>query len=72
MDNPDSTWIKEGAGLNEENFKIFNFTKTNFLILFPVYQVASYAEGPKEVVVNYGKLLPYIRTDGCLGPLVNE
>ncbi len=72
IENPDSTWLKEGAGPKEENFKIFNFTKTYFLIMFPVYQVASYAEGPKEVVINYGKLLPYIKTDGCLGPLVNE
>jgi hypothetical protein len=72
LDNPDSSWILEGAGPKEENYKVFNFTKTYFLITFPVYQVASYAEGPKEVIINYGKLLPYIKTDGSLGRLVNE
>jgi hypothetical protein len=71
-DNPDSSWILEGAGPKEENFKVFNFTKTYFLITFPVYRVAPYAEGPKEVIINFSKLLSYIKTDGPLGQFVNE
>jgi hypothetical protein len=68
----DSSWVISGAGPVEENFKVFNFTKTYFQITFPAYQVASYAEGPKDVVINYGKLLKVIKTDGALGKLVNE
>lgn len=68
----DSSWVINGAGPVEENFKVFNFTKTYFQITFPAYQVASYAEGPKDISINYGKLLKVIKTDSKLGKLVNE
>jgi hypothetical protein len=71
-DNPDIAWITEGAGPKEENFKIFNFTKTFFLVTFPIYQVAPYVAGPTEVNLSYTPLLAYIKTNGSLGSIVNE
>lgn len=71
-DNPDVSWIDKGASPYAGNYEIFNFTDSFLLITFPVYQVASYAEGPKEVNVPFIKLKDYINMNGPLGPLVNK
>ncbi len=62
----DPEWIKNGAGPKLENFKSWNLTQTGLMITFDAYQVASYAEGPNEVVVPYSLLKPVIRGDGPL------
>ena len=66
-DNNDVTWIKEGAGPKEDNFEVFNVTDSLLHITFPVYQVASYAEGPKEVDIPYKDIISIIDKKGLLG-----
>lgn len=71
-DNSDVSWIDEGASPKAENYKVFNFANGSLLITFPVYQVASYAEGPKEVNIPFIKIKDYINMNGPLGPLVQK
>lgn len=63
-------WLQSGAGPDEKNFKVFNITEENFVITFPTYQVASYAEGPQTVEIRYAKLKDIINPDGLLGGFV--
>jgi hypothetical protein len=63
-------WLNSGAGPEEKNFKVFNVTKENFVITFPTYQVASYAEGPQTVEIPYSRLKKIINPEGLLGGFV--
>ena len=66
----DDDWLKSGAGPDEKNFKAFNIKKESFIITFPTYQVASYAEGPQTVEIPYIKLKDIVKPDGLLGGFV--
>ena len=66
----DDEWLNSGAGPDEKNFKVFNITKDKFIITFPTYQVASYAEGPQTVEIPYNRLTTIIKSDGPLGKFV--
>jgi hypothetical protein len=66
----DDDWLNSGAGPDEKNFNVFNITKDKFVITFPTYQVASYAEGPQTVEISYERLTTVIRSDGILGKFV--
>jgi hypothetical protein len=70
FDAKSDDWLQSGAGPDEKNFKVFNITKENFIITFPTYQVASYAEGPQTVEIPYIKLKDIINPDGLLGGFV--
>ena len=63
---PDVEWIKRGTAPEEENFICFNLTDTSLVIMFNVYQVGCYAEGPKEVIIPYSELKD-ILTPHCSG-----
>ncbi|MDQ7814448.1 MAG: DUF3298 domain-containing protein [Patescibacteria group bacterium] len=52
-DVSDTSWISNGAGMDVKNFQFFRLTREGLNILFPPYQVASYAEGPQEVVIPF-------------------
>ena len=65
-DNPDISWIKSGAGPKLDNYEVFNILDSSLLVTFAVYQVASYAEGPKEVNIPYIQLDKVIDNDGPL------
>jgi hypothetical protein len=62
----DDDWLNSGAGPDEKNFKVFNITKDKFIITFPTYQVASYAEGPQTVEIPYSLLKDIVNQDGPL------
>jgi hypothetical protein len=47
-----------------DNFQDWGVTKKGLLILFPPYQVASYADGPQSVIVPYSALKSIARVDG--------
>jgi hypothetical protein len=64
--DPDENWIKEGAGAKEENYKSWNITRQGLKVTFDPYQVASYAEGPHEVVIPYTALKDVIDPNGPL------
>lgn len=70
-DNPDINWIKAGAAPKEDNFEVFNVLESSILITFPALQVASYAEGPKEVNIPNSELIKFIDKSGPLGYLFN-
>ncbi|HEY3250503.1 MAG TPA: DUF3298 domain-containing protein [Ignavibacteria bacterium] len=63
--DPDD-WLKEGAGPNAENFKVFNIAKKYLVITFPTYQVGAYVEGPSEVKISYKEIKDIIKKDGQL------
>lgn len=63
-------WIERGAGAEKKNFEVFNFTKEGILITFVTYQVASYAEGPSEVLINYSDIKDIIRAGDYLEDLL--
>jgi hypothetical protein len=70
--DPDISWIQEGASPKDSNYTVFNITGNSFLITFPVYQVASYAEGPKEVYIPYSILRDIIKPDGPLSVIAGK
>ena len=57
-DIPDGAkdWIRDGAGLKEENFKAFTLSSDRITIYFNVYQVAAYAAGMQVVEIPYEEL----------------
>ena len=65
-DNPEISWIEEGASPKDSNYTVYNVTESSLLITFPVYQVASYAEGPREVDIPFADLKDFIKNDGPL------
>lgn len=60
----DPEWIRTGAGPNPDNFANWNITRKGVLITFPPYQVASYADGPKYVLIPYEKIQNLRAPDG--------
>jgi hypothetical protein len=62
----DDEWLNTGAGPDAKNFEVFNPTKEGLLITFITYQVASYAEGPMEVLVPYSVLKEYVRKGSAM------
>lgn len=65
MDKPDE-WIIEGTKPIENNYEVFNLTKTNIITTFPTYQVASYVAGSITVEISYIDLKEYIKPGGVL------
>ncbi|HEX8846263.1 MAG TPA: DUF3298 domain-containing protein [Pyrinomonadaceae bacterium] len=68
--DPDSDWIERGAGPSEENFKAWTLTRRGLSIMFDAYQVASYAEGPHDVLIPYSVLKSAIDPAGPLARIV--
>lgn len=62
----DADWIGKGAGPDRVNFKSWNIAPEGLMITFDAYQVASYAEGPQEVVVPFAVLKPFTLPGGFL------
>lgn len=69
--DPDFDWIKSGAGPEEKNYQSWNITRKGLVITFDPYQVASYAEGPHEVVIPYSVLKNVIDPNGPLDRIKN-
>lgn len=67
--DPDMDWIKEGAGPKEENYKSWAITRRGLKVTFDPYQVASYAEGPHEVVIPFSALRNVIDPAGPLATI---
>lgn len=67
LQEPDE-WTTNGAGPDENNFKVFNITKSGLLITFPTYQVGPYVAGPSEVFIPYSEIKDLIPSNS---PLIN-
>lgn len=57
-------WINSGAGSNADNFRLFYLTEDKIYFIFPPYQVAAYAAGPKEVAISFDELGGLLRAYG--------
>jgi hypothetical protein len=68
--DPDAEWIQKGAGASEENYKSWNITRQGLKVTFDPYQVASYAEGPHEVVIPFAVLKNVIDPNGPLARMI--
>jgi len=53
LDIGDADWNKSGTSPQTDNFRLFWLAEDGLHILFPPYQVASYAEGPHEVTIPF-------------------
>lgn len=68
--DPDTEWIQKGAGASEENYQNWTLKRTGLKVTFDPYQVASYAEGPHEVLIPYAVLRTVIDPQGPLARMV--
>lgn len=57
----DGGWLEEGTAPKVDNFKSWNINKDSLIIHFQSYQVASYADGPQEVIIPLNKLKDYLK-----------
>lgn len=48
--------IDEGTSVNLSNYQIFSFNDTGLEIVFPPYQVASWADGEISITISYSEL----------------
>ena len=67
--DPDTDWIRKGAGAESENYANWNVSRKGLEITFDQYQVASYAEGPHEVVIPHALLKDLIDPNGPLAKI---
>jgi hypothetical protein len=68
--DPDTEWIQKGAGAEQENYKNWTITRRGLEVTFDQYQVASYAQGPQEVVIPYSVLKNVIDPSGPLARMI--
>lgn len=61
--------LRDGAAPTLSNYDSWLITRNGIEITFDAYQVASYAEGPKTVVVPYNVLRPFVRSGGPIAHL---
>ena len=66
-EEPDTDWIREGAGPKAENYQNWNLSPKGLEINFDPYQVNSYAAGPQEVVIPLSALRDVLDPNGPLG-----
>ncbi len=66
----DREWVDEGAGPNLKNYRSWLIKRNGILVSFDSYQVASYADGPKEVLVPYSVLKGLVGTSSPVSPFV--
>lgn len=66
----DESFVDYGASPKEENFKRILPTQNGLVIYFQEYEVSSYAEGERKVVIPYSKLKDIINTDSVIGSYV--
>lgn len=52
----DDAWVRDGTSKELDNFSHFNFTEEGMEIIFPPYQVASWADGEIKIIIPYKEL----------------
>ena len=55
----------KGLMFEEDRFQLpqtYFFTDDGFLLYYNVYEIASYADGPKELLIPYDEMKPYLIT----------
>ena len=54
--NFDELWVKRGTDPTIDNYRHFKFTDSGLEILFPPYQVASWADGEIKITIPYEEI----------------
>lgn len=62
-ESADTLFIKDGTAADPKNFQNFFFDRTNFVLLFPPYQVASYAAGPQTLYIPTDQLSSVLKSE---------
>lgn len=62
--------IENGAGAEEDNYRLWNINEKGLLITFDVYQVGPFAMGQQEVVIPYSALKGILKPDGPVAQLI--
>lgn len=68
----DSEMVKLGLGNDPINFEHFKFTDKGLELLFPPYQVASYAAGEVNITVPYDELVGVIKKEYLKNISIND
>jgi len=55
-------WTKEGTEPLEENYYYYYFNEEGLNVLFPPYQVGSWAEGEKTILIRYDKIKSILKS----------
>ena len=60
-DNLDTLWVKRGTAPTIDNYRHFKFTDNGLEIMFPPYQVASWADGEINITIPYEDINKYLK-----------
>lgn len=59
--NFDELWVKRGTAPTIDNYRYFKFTDNGLEIMFPPYQVASWADGEVNITIPYEDINKYLK-----------
>ncbi len=57
----DELWVKRGTAPTIDNYRYFKFTDNGLEIMFPPYQVASWADGEINITIPYEDVNKYLK-----------
>ncbi len=61
--NFDQLWVKRGTAPTIDNYRHFKFTDNGLEIMFPPYQVASWADGQINITIPYEDINKYLKQE---------
>ena len=59
--NFDELWVKRGTDPTIDNYRHFKFTDNGLEIMFPPYQVSSWADGQINIIIPYEEINQYLK-----------
>jgi hypothetical protein len=66
---PEITVMGPGTEPKKENFELFFISVDGIGIIFPPYQVASFADGPQEIIIPFNSMEDLINPGGPIGKI---
>lgn len=66
----DESFVDYGASAKAENFKRVLLTQSGLVIYFQEYEVSSYAEGERKVIIPYSKLKDILNNESVIGSYI--
>ena len=61
--NFDQLWVRRGTAPTIDNYRHFEFTDNGLEIMFPPYQVASWADGQINITIPYEDINKYLKEE---------
>lgn len=59
----DDNWVKSGTSYSDENYQAFSLDEIGLNIMFPPYQIASWADGQIDISIPYSKLVGVLKDE---------